>query len=91
VQAATFALVAIAGILGGLAFPLAASVALENRSGASTAAGGLYAADNLGACAGALVTGVLLVPILGVSGACLAVVGMKALSALFVGAADRTV
>ena len=87
VQVATFALVAVAGILGGLVFPLAASVALEGRSNTLAAAGGLYAADNLGACAGALVTGLMLVPILGVSGACLAVVGMKALSAVLVGAA----
>jgi spermidine synthase len=87
VQAATFALVAAAGVLGGLVFPLAASVALETAASTSRAAGVVDAADNAGACVGALVTGVLLVPVLGVSGACLAVAGLKAMSALVVGVA----
>jgi spermidine synthase len=87
VQAVTFALVAAAGVLGGFVFPLAAVVALETRPGTARAAGLIDAADNAGACLGALVTGVLLVPILGVSGACLAIASMKALSAIFVGAA----
>ena len=87
VQAATFLLVAISGMLGGLVFPLAAAVAMEERSGVARAAGAIAAADYVGACLGALATGVLLVPILGVSGACLAVAAVKGLSALFVGAA----
>jgi spermidine synthase len=88
VQAATFGLVAVAGVLGGLVFPLAAGILLENkRSAAGRAAGAVDAADNAGACLGAFVTGVLLVPVLGVSGACLAVAGTKALSALVVGVA----
>ena len=88
VQVATFALVGVAGVLGGLVFPLAASVALKER-GATTgrAAGAIDAADHVGACVGALATGTLLVPILGVSGACMAVVAIKALSAVQTGVA----
>jgi len=48
------------------------------------------AADHLGACVGAFVTGTALVPILGTVGACLTVVGLKALSALVVGLASTT-
>ena len=87
VEAATFALVAVAVVLGGLIFPLGAAVVLESRPGTARAAGLIDAADSAGACLGALVTGVLLVPILGVTGACLAVVGVKAASALLTGAA----
>ena len=87
VQVATFALVALAGVLGGLVFPLGAAVALESRPSTARAAGVIDAADSAGACLGALVTGVLLVPILGTSGACMAVAGVKVASALLTGAA----
>jgi spermidine synthase len=87
VQAAIFGLVAVAGVLGGLLFPLAAAVMLEDRRTTGRAAGAVDAADNAGACLGAFVTGILLVPVLGVTGACLAVAGTKALSALLVGVA----
>jgi spermidine synthase len=97
VQAATFALVAVAGVLGGLVFPLASVIVLEARpsnsrpsvgqSGAGAAAASVDAADNAGACLGALLTGVLLVPILGAAGACAVVLGVKALSGLLVGIA----
>jgi predicted membrane-bound spermidine synthase len=87
VQAATFALVAVAGVLGGLVFPLASVIVLEARLSTGAAAASVDAADNAGACIGALVTGALLVPIMGASGACLAVAGVKALSGLLVGAA----
>lgn len=87
VQAAIFGLVAVAGVLGGLLFPLAAAVMLEDRRTTGRAAAAVDAADNAGACLGAFVTGILLVPVLGVTGACLAVAGTKALSALLVGVA----
>jgi len=88
VQMATFAFVAATGILTGLVFPLAASVALESRPSIGRAAGAVDAADHVGACLGALATGTVLVPVLGVTGACLVVAAMKALSAVFVGAAS---
>jgi len=90
IQAATFALVAVTGVLGGLVFPLAAAVALEDRPSTARAAGAIDAADCIGACIGGLATGVILVPVLGVSGACWVMAGAKALSALLVGTAAAT-
>jgi len=91
VQIVTFALVGVAGVLGGLVFPLAAAVTLrEAGSTTGQTAGAVDAADHLGACVGAFVTGTALVPILGTVGACLTVVGLKALSALVVGLASTT-
>jgi len=89
VQVVTFALVGTCGILGGAVFPLAAAVYLADRPGAGGAAGTLFAADHAGACLGAVLMGALIVPVLGVSGACLVVAAAKALSALFTGAAAR--
>ena len=87
VEVVTFALVAISGILGGLIFPLAAAIRLEEHGSTGRVAGAVAAADYIGACLGALATGMLLVPILGVSGACLAVATIKVLSGLLVGVA----
>ncbi len=90
VQVATFALVAVAGMLGGLVFPLAAAVFVRDRPETGRAAGAIDAADHVGACAGALVTGVVLVPVLGVSGTCLVVASLKVASGLFVACARLT-
>jgi predicted membrane-bound spermidine synthase len=90
VQLATFGLVAAAGVLGGLVYPIAACVRLGDDPRIERVAGAVSAADSLGACAGALVTGVALVPVLGISGTLLVVVTMKALSALLVGGASLT-
>jgi spermidine synthase len=87
VEIVTFALVAISGILGGLIFPLAAAIRLEEDGCTGRVAGAVAAADYIGACLGALATGTLLVPILGVSGACLAVAAVKVLSSLMAGVA----
>ncbi|MFO8015261.1 MAG: fused MFS/spermidine synthase [Phycisphaerae bacterium] len=90
VQVVTFALVGVSGVLGGLVFPLAAAVSLrEKGSRTGRAAGAIDAADHVGGCAGALVTGTVLVPVLGLAGACLTVAAMKALSAGLAGAACR--
>jgi spermidine synthase len=84
VELAVFCLVAAAGLLGGIVFPLAASVWLRDRAGVGRAAAAIDATDHIGGALGALVTGVALVPILGVTITCLAVAAMKALSALLV-------
>ncbi len=90
VQVVTFALVGVSGVLGGLVFPLAAAVSLrEKGSRTGRAAGAIDAADHVGGCAGALVTGTVLVPVLGLAGACLTVVAMKALSAALAGISSR--
>jgi spermidine synthase len=91
VQVVTFALVGVSGVLGGLVFPLAAAVSLrEKGSRTGRAAGAIDAADHVGGCAGALVTGTVLVPVLGLAGACLTVAAMKVLSAALAGVSSRT-
>ena len=71
----------LAGTLTGMAFPLA--VALM-RGSAGRVAGMLYGADLVGGCVGALLTAVLLVPVLGIPQTCAAValVGLAGLLVL---------
>ncbi|MFA5089174.1 MAG: fused MFS/spermidine synthase [Candidatus Omnitrophota bacterium] len=60
----------VAGLLGGLQYPLAIELEskINGREGmVPRSAGFLYAADVLGASAGALLTGTLLVPLLGIN------------------------
>jgi len=90
IQATTYALVAVAGVLGGMVFPLASVLVIEARGSTGRAAAAVDAADNAGACLGAFITGVLLVPILGVGDACLAVAGVKVLSGCLLAAARRS-
>jgi len=60
----------VAGLLGGMQYPLAAC--LRQRSPANRGeAGRLYALDALGAAAGALVTGLILIPLYGMTAVCL--------------------
>ncbi|MCX5654638.1 MAG: fused MFS/spermidine synthase [Planctomycetota bacterium] len=89
IQTTTYALVAVAGVLGGMVFPLASVLVIEARGSTGRAAAAVDAADNFGACLGAFITGVLLVPILGIGGACLAVAGVKVLSGCLLAAAGR--
>jgi spermidine synthase len=63
-------LLVLIGVLGGLQFPLAVALS-GGKPGQAT--GLIYGADLLGGCVGALLGGILLVPLLGVSGACYAV------------------
>ncbi|MBZ0165896.1 MAG: hypothetical protein K8I00_03745, partial [Candidatus Omnitrophica bacterium] len=70
--AATFTcLPVIAGFIGGLQYPLAAQLHLSggtDQEGRKAAvAGGLYAADTWGAMLGALLTGAVLIPLLGIA------------------------
>jgi spermidine synthase len=83
------ALVLTSGILGGSIFPLSAHIVLREGKETGRAAGSVDAADNVGACIGALVTGVVLVPAIGISGTCLVIALLKVLSALFL-VAGRT-
>ncbi|MGO9340343.1 MAG: fused MFS/spermidine synthase [Terracidiphilus sp.] len=55
---------ALAGMLGGYQFPLAAEIFLDDRSGRS-GLGILYAVDLLGGCAAALVLSTYLIPVFG--------------------------
>ena len=68
----------LAGLLGGMEFPLAAYL---TKGAASRVAGLIYGADLTGACFGALLSSVFLIPILGIPQTCYAV-AMLALTGL---------
>ncbi len=70
--ATTFAcLPVIAGVIGGIQYPLALQLLRsgnrKDQGNYSGAAGFLYAADVLGATLGALITGMILIPLLGIA------------------------
>jgi spermidine synthase len=71
----------VAGVLTGMAFPLAAALM---KGGIGRVAGSLYGADLIGGCLGALLGAVLFVPVFGISQTCvvLLLVGLAGLLAL---------
>ncbi|MCA1961532.1 MAG: fused MFS/spermidine synthase [Desulfomonile sp.] len=71
IESAIFGLVLISAVLTGAAFPLVASKRLELAGSAGESSGWTEAADHYGAAAGAAITGTLMVPLLGMSDACL--------------------
>jgi len=81
VEWAISVLVALTGVLGGAAFALAGGLQLARIGEVGASAGSVVGADHAGACAGALLTGVLLVPVFGTAAAALLLVGMKLASA----------
>ena len=81
VQAAIVVLTFVLAALVGMEFPLAGRA--EFVEGAATASR-LYTADFVGACLGALLASTLLIPLLGVTVACLAAAGLNVLGALAV-------
>jgi spermidine synthase len=70
----------VAGLLGGMEFPLAAYL---TKGAAGRVAGLIYGADLTGACFGAFLSSVFLIPILGIPHTCYAV-AMMALTGLVV-------
>ncbi|MEW6746429.1 MAG: hypothetical protein AB1486_27115 [Planctomycetota bacterium] len=66
VEWAVSTMVALTGVLGGAAFALAGRLQLSIRRELAKAAGSVDAADHAGACTGALLTGILLVPVFGI-------------------------
>ncbi|MHC4609625.1 MAG: spermine/spermidine synthase domain-containing protein, partial [Planctomycetota bacterium] len=81
VEWAVSILVALTGVLGGAAFALAGGLQLASMGEVGASAGSVVGADHAGACAGALLTGVLLVPVFGTTAAALLLVGIKLSSA----------
>ena len=69
-----------AGALTGAQFPAASQLYLGGRSDVTRAASRIDAADQVGAMAGALLTGVVLVPLAGFAGATLLIALLKAAS-----------
>jgi spermidine synthase len=89
-QTILFCLVGVTGVIGGLLFPLAAFVRLNDQTSTARAAAAVDTADHVGAAVGALVTGVVLVPVVGLTGTCMVIALMKMLSSLFVAGAAAT-
>ena len=68
----------ISGLLIGIQFPLANKIHLaKNQSGLSETAGLLYGADLLGGWASGMISGIILLPVLGVFNSCLVIVFLK--------------
>ncbi|OGX41640.1 MAG: hypothetical protein A3F87_04065 [Omnitrophica WOR_2 bacterium RIFCSPLOWO2_12_FULL_51_24] len=61
---------AVAGIIGGMQFPLANKICAANVKDAGKIAGSLYGVDLIGACAGALVTSAFFIPVFGIEATC---------------------
>ena len=89
IELVLLALVGLTGVLGGATFALAG--ALQAGAGRSLAgtAGTLIAADHLGACLGALLTGILLVPVFGIATTAGLLAGVKVLSLVLLLVARR--
>ena len=63
--------IGFAGILTGLEFPLVNKIFMQSNKDMTVSAGVTYSADHIGAILGAILTGVILLPLLGVFGTCL--------------------
>ena len=70
-------LVGAAGLATGFEFPLAGAIALDRQARPGPTAGMLDSADHLGACGGALLMGVLCIPIFGLTAACYLVAALN--------------
>ena len=75
-------LVAITGVLVGLEFPIAGKLYLTRKWELGTTAGTIDSADHAGAFIGALLTGVLFVPLFGISGSCVIIAALNLMSLL---------
>jgi spermidine synthase len=76
-------LVVITGVLVGLEFPIAGKLYLMRKGELGTTAGTIDSADHAGAFIGALLTGVLFVPLFGISGSCVIIAVLNLMSLLF--------
>jgi spermidine synthase len=80
----------VAGALAGLQFPLAGKLCRAQGGRMGRAAGALYAADLCGGCIAALLSGVFLVPVLGLgsSGMAIALFKLSSLAAFVLSPTD---
>jgi spermidine synthase len=70
----------ISGLLVGLEFPLSSRILAGSVGGVGRPAGILYASDLIGAWAGSLLVGVILIPVLGILQTCGAIILLKIVS-----------
>ncbi len=76
-------LVTLTGVLVGMEFPIAGKLYLMRKGELSLAAGTVDSADHAGAFIGALLTGVLFIPLFGISGSCVIIAVVNLMSLLF--------
>jgi spermidine synthase len=74
----------VAGLVGGLQFPLANRLYLAGRREATSAAGTVYGVDLLGSCVGAVFASTVLIPILGILNTCYFIVSLNVVSVVAV-------
>ncbi len=84
IEGIIFSLVLASGILTGWTFPVVAGRHLELTGKSGETSGWTDAADHYGAAAGALVTGTLLLPLLGTEEACMVLALFLAVPAFFI-------
>jgi len=75
-------LVVITGMLVGLEFPIAGKLYLMRKGELGTTAGTIESADHAGAFIGALLTGILFVPLFGILGSCIIIAVLNLMSLL---------
>jgi spermidine synthase len=69
-------------------FPLANKIFLGNRQDIGSSGGSVYGLDLIGACAGALLVGTILIPVAGIPATCFMTAALNA-AALFVSALSQ--
>ncbi|MCP5007006.1 MAG: methyltransferase [Planctomycetes bacterium] len=74
--------VIIAGILPGIEFPISNKLHFLHKNKIETTAGVIDSADHVGGFVGALLVGVLFVPLFGIPGSCLIIMTLKLVSML---------
>ena len=72
------------GTLTGMAYPLLSKMYIQSGAAVGRAAGLIDAFDHLGACIGALFTGVLLIPLFGISQTCILIALLNLLTVIFI-------
>lgn len=77
-------LIGIAGILTGIEFPLVNKICIQHTPDVAVSAGATNGADHIGAFFGAIVTGVIFIPLLGVSGTCLVLASLNIASLILI-------
>ena len=78
VECSISVMVILTGLLGGAAFPLSGELQRQLLGRIGPAAGSVVSADHLGACLGALLCGVILVPVFGTVTTAILLTGTKA-------------
>jgi spermidine synthase len=76
-------LVAITGVFVGVEFPIAGKLYFLRKGELGTTAGTIDSADHAGAFIGALLTGVLFIPLFGISRSCIIIAVLNLMSLLF--------